>query len=63
VRAEDPQGTSYNLTIEHIGEPAALTGTKQVVVKLPELSTHTDLFVTVTLRGLTSNRGLLKTKP
>ena len=64
VRAEDPQHTVFPLTVEHVAEQAGLTGTKQIVVRLPEgVNGPADLWVTVTLRGLTSNRALLKIKP
>ncbi len=64
VNAEDPQHTVFPLTVEYVGEQAGLPGTKQVVVKLPEgVVVPADLWVTVTLRGLTSNRAVVKIKP
>lgn len=63
VNAEDSQHTVFPLTVEHVGAQDGLPGTKQVVVKLPDgVVGPADLWVTVTLRGLTSNRALVKIK-
>ena len=64
VNAEDAQHTLFPLTVEYVGEQAGLPGTKQVVIKLPDAVVGpSDLWVTVTLRALTSNRALVKIKP
>ncbi len=57
--AEDDMGTPYPLVVESIGPVAGLTDVTQVVVKLPDnvLGAPRDLFVKVTLRGPSSNRG------
>ena len=54
--------TVANLTVEHVGEPSGLPGTKQVVVRLPDGASG-DIWLTVSLRGLTSNRALIKVTP
>lgn len=61
VRVENGQST-FNLTAEHVGEPAGLPGTKQVVFRLPD-GVLGDLWITVSIRGLTSNRALVKIIP
>jgi len=61
VKAENTQGATFVLPVEHVREQAGLTGTKQVVVRLPD-GVAGDLWVTVSLRGLTSNRALVKIK-
>jgi hypothetical protein len=57
--AEDNTGTPYPLVVEYVGPVAGLTDVTQVVVKLPDnvLGAPRDLFVKVTLRGPSSNRG------
>ena len=62
VKLENAQGTMFMPTVEYVGEQAGLTGTKQVVVRLPD-GIAGDLWVTVSLRGQTSNRALIKIKP
>lgn len=62
VRGEDTNGAAHTLTVESVGDQAGVTGAKQVVVKLPEQVAGTDLWITVSLHGLTSNRALVKIK-
>jgi hypothetical protein len=62
--AEDSVGTPYPLVVESVS-PVTVTGLNdvtQVVVKLPEnvLGLPRDLFVKVTLRGPSSNRGRIR---
>jgi CSLREA domain-containing protein len=62
--AEDSVGTPYPLVVESISPVTAtgLTDVTQVVVKLPDnvLGLPRDLFVKVTLRGPSSNRGRIR---
>lgn len=60
--AEDDQGTPYPLTVEFIGAVEGLDDVTQVVVRLPEnvIGIPRDLWVKVTLRGPSSNRGIIK---
>jgi Tol biopolymer transport system component len=62
VKLENTQGTTFIPTVEYVGDQPGLTGTKQVVIRLPDGATG-DLFATVNIRGLTSNRALLKINP
>ena len=62
VRGEETSGTAHTLTVESVGDQAGVTGAKQVVVKLPDQVVGTDLWITVSLHGLTSNRALVKLK-
>lgn len=56
ARAEDAQLNQFPLTLEFVGTVAGFDFT-QVVVRLPDnLPTGQTLFVSVTLRGQTSNR-------
>ena len=63
VRGEDTNGTAHALTVESVGDQAGVTGVKQLVVKLPDQVVGTDLWITVSLHSLTSNRALVKIKP
>ena len=62
VKLENAQGTTFVPTVEYVGDQPGLTGTKQVVIRLPDGATG-DLWATVSIRGLTSNRALLKINP
>ena len=61
VKVENGQST-FNLTAEDVREPVGLPGTKQVIFRLPD-GVLGDLWITVSIRGLTSNRGLVKIIP
>ncbi|HEX7529725.1 MAG TPA: Ig-like domain-containing protein, partial [Pyrinomonadaceae bacterium] len=62
VRAEDDQGGPYDLAVEYIGPLAGLGEVTQVVVTLPDsvVGAPRDLWVKVGLRGLFSNRAIIK---
>jgi len=62
VNLENAQGSTFTPTVEYVGDQPGLPGTKQVVIRLPDGATG-DLWATVSLRNLTSNRALLKLKP
>lgn len=62
VKLENAQGATFVPTVEYVGDQPGLTGTKQVVIRLPDGATG-ELFATVSIRGLTSNRALLKINP
>ncbi len=61
VVAEDDQGGSYQLAVEHVAALSGVTDVTQVTVRLPDsvAGTPRDLQVKVKLRGLFSNRGLI----
>jgi hypothetical protein len=59
--AEDEQGAVYHLPVEYVGAVAGLDSVKQVVVKLPaDVNASKALWVRISLRGLTSNRAILR---
>ena len=62
VNLENAQGSTFTPTVEYVGDQPGLPGTKQVVIRLPDGATG-DLWATVSLRNLTSNRALLTLKP
>jgi len=62
VNLENAQGSTFTPTVEYVGDQPGVPGTKQVVIRLPDGATG-DLWATVSLHGLTSNRALLKIKP
>ena len=62
VKLENPQGTTFNATVEYLGDQPGLPSTKQVVIRLPDGAAG-DMWATVSIRGLTSNRALLKINP
>ncbi len=60
VRAESSQGRSYSLPIEYVGRVPNLDWMAQVTVRLPdELAGAGDVWVSISLRGATSNRALV----
>ena len=61
VVAEDDQGRIYNLSVESVSALPALAGVTQVVVRLPDsvVGAPRDLWLRVSLRGPSSNRGLI----
>ena len=61
VLAEDDQGRVYNLAVEYVGPLSGVGEVTQVVVRLPDnvVGAPRDLSVKVSLRGPTSNRGIL----
>ena len=62
VVAEDNEGGVYPLTVEFVGPTSGPPLVKQVVVRLPDsvVGAPRDLFVTVQLRGLATNRAFIK---
>ena len=60
--AEDDAGTPYPLVVESVSPVVGVQDVTQVVVKLPDsvLGLPRDLFVKVTLRGPSSNRGRIR---
>ena len=62
VKLENAQGTMFIPTVEYVGDLTGVTGTKQVIIRLPD-GIAGDLWVTVSLRGVTSNRALIKITP
>lgn len=62
VQAEDSEGRVYNLVVENIGALSGVPEVTQVVVRLPDsvVGAPRELFVRVTLRGLPTNRGIIR---
>lgn len=62
VVAEDAQGGPYNLVVEYVGPLPGLGEVTQVVVRLPDnvVGVPRDLWLKVTVHGLSSNRGIIK---
>jgi choice-of-anchor B domain-containing protein len=61
AQAEDAQGKIYPLTVEHVSKFSGLERVTQVVVVLPiELANAGDVSVSLTLRGTTGNKALIK---
>ena len=64
AQAEDSQNRVYPLPVEYAGELPGVPGVIQLVVKLPtQLAGVGDVKVSITQRGMTSNKALLKIKP
>ncbi len=60
VRAENSQGRIYSLPVEYVGRVPNLDWMAQVTVRLPdELAGAGDVWVSISLRGATSNRALV----
>jgi hypothetical protein len=61
ARAEDAQGKIYPLTVEHVGKFPDFERVTQVVVVLPiELANAGDVSISLTLRGATGNKALIR---
>jgi glucose/arabinose dehydrogenase len=57
VQAEDAQHNIFPLTVEFVGQPDGMEPLSEIIVKLPEtLPSGQSVFVSVTLRGQTSNK-------
>ena len=57
AKAEDAQLNMFPLTVEFVGKPPGMEPLSEVVVKLPDnLPAGQSVFVSVTLRGQTSNK-------
>jgi glucose/arabinose dehydrogenase len=57
AKAEDAQMNVFPLTVEFVGKPAGMEPLSEVIVKLPDtLPSGQSVFISVTLRGQTSNK-------
>ena len=63
VQAEDAQHVTYQLPIEFVGAVPNFGGLSQIVVRLPDGIGPGDYMVAFTLRGQSSNKGILTIKP
>jgi len=63
AKAEDAQMNVFPLVVEFVGKPPGMEPLSEVVVKLPDnLPTGQSVFVSVTLRGQTSNKVRIRIK-
>jgi len=63
AKAEDAQMNVFPLVVEFVGKPPGMDPLSEVVVKLPDnLPTGQSVFVSVTLRGQTSNKVRIRIK-
>ena len=63
ARAEDAQMNVFPLAVEFVGKPAGMEPLSEVIVKLPDsLPTNQSVFVSVTLRGQSSNKVRVRIK-
>lgn len=61
AQAEDAAHTVYLLPVEFVGKVPSFTEFTEIVVKLPDnLPGNTDVFISITLHGKTSNKVRLK---
>jgi probable HAF family extracellular repeat protein len=64
VQAEDAQHGIHSLPVEFVGAVPQFGTPTQIVVRLPdELSAGGDFQVSIALRGVTSNKGVVSIKP
>jgi uncharacterized protein (TIGR03437 family) len=64
AKAEDAQMNVFPLTVEFVGKPIGMEPLTEVVVKLPDnLPAGQSVFVSVTLRGQTSNKVRVRIAP
>ena len=63
VQAEDSRHTIYPLTVEYLGKAPGLDWLTQVVIRLPvELEGAGDVWVSINVQGVVSNRVLVSLK-
>ena len=63
AHAEDDQGVVHPILVEYAGPAPGLTNVTQVILRLPEtVSAPSNLWIKITLRGVTSNQGLIRIK-
>jgi hypothetical protein len=63
VLAEDDGGQFFSLPVEFVGAVSGVTNVKQVIVKLSDgITSPTSLRMKVTLRGASSNKGMIRIK-
>lgn len=63
VQAEDAQHVVHQLLLEYVGPVPNFDGLTQLVVKLPDDTGTGDMMVNFTLRGQSSNKGLMAIRP
>jgi hypothetical protein len=64
AQAVDSQQRTYSLTVEYVGKVPNLDRLIQVVIKLPaEVESAGDIWVSINVRGVVSNRVLIPIKP
>jgi hypothetical protein len=64
AQAEDSRQRTYPLTVEHVGKVPNLDRLIQVVIKLPaEVESAGDIWVSINVRGVASNKVLISIKP
>lgn len=64
AQAEDSQQRTYPLTVEYVGKVPHLDRLTQLVIKLPaEVESAGDIWVSINVRGIASNRVLIYIKP
>jgi uncharacterized protein (TIGR03437 family) len=64
AQAEDSRQKTYPLTVEYVGKVPNLDRLVQLVIKLPaEVESAGDVWVSINVRGVVSNRVLISVKP
>jgi uncharacterized protein (TIGR03790 family) len=64
AQAEDSAQHSYPLAVEYVGKVPLLDRLSQVIVKLPGgIANAGDVWVSINLRGMSSNKVLIRIKP
>lgn len=63
VQAEDAQGNLYVLPVEFLGSISSPGAVSQVIVKLPGSAAAGDMWLKITLKGLSTNRAFITIKP
>ena len=64
AQAQDSQGYPYPLTVEFVGKVPGYDWLSEVVVRFPDQMTYTgDFWVSISLRGVPSNKAFVTIKP
>ena len=64
AQAQDSQGNTYPLTVEFVAKVPGNEWLTEVVIKLPsQMATTGDIWVSISLRGVPSNKVFVTKKP
>jgi len=64
AQAEDSEPATYPLAVEYVGRVPQVEWLTQLIIRVPDqMANAGDLRISITLRGVTSNKVIVKIKP